>query len=73
MPLGPRVAVPDVVDEHVEPALLGADARKQPLDLRLDRMVSADGDAVVIISAVSSIVSGRPAVAGRPLRLRPVQ
>ena len=44
-PLGQRVAAPDVVDQDIEPTRVRADAGKELLDLRLDRVVGADGNA----------------------------
>ena len=71
------VAAPDVVDQNVEPAVRGLDPRGQRLDLGVHRVVDPHRDsrapaAAPINSAVSSMVSGRPGVAGAPRVLRPV-
>ena len=71
-----RLAAPDVVDQHVEPALLGVDPLHQVAHLLGFQVVDRDGDtpppAAVTSSAVSSMVSGR-SISERPARvLRPV-
>ena len=48
-PLGQRIAAPDVVDQHVQPALVGADAVEQPFDVRLHGVVRPDGDAATTL------------------------
>jgi hypothetical protein len=40
------LAAPDVVDENIETALLGADAIDQRRDLGRDEMIDPNGDAV---------------------------
>ena len=48
-PLGQRVAAPDVIDQHVQPTLFGADALEQPFDFRLHGVVRPDGDAAAAL------------------------
>ncbi len=43
-PAGERIAAPDVVDEHVEAAVLGADPVHQRRDVRRIGVVAADGN-----------------------------
>ena len=64
VPLEQLLAAPDVVDQDVEPALLGADALDQRFDLVGHQMIDRNGDALAAgrrttSSAVSSMVSGR--------------
>jgi len=46
VPLDQLLAAPDVVDEHVEAALLGLDPRDERLHLRGDQMVDLDRDPI---------------------------
>ena len=72
-----RLFAGDAVDEDVEPAVLAIDPADQRLDRQLDRVIDANRDgsppAALMISAVSSIVSGRWYADGLPRTLRPVQ
>ena len=71
------ISAPDVVHEDVETALLRSDAREQGLDLGGEGVIRAVGNPpparAVTISAVSSMVSGRPGVAPAARVLRPEQ
>jgi hypothetical protein len=46
VPLGELLAAPDVVDEHVQPALLGLDAPHERLDQGRLQMVNLDRDSL---------------------------
>ena len=77
VPLEEVLGAPDVVDEHVEAAVLGVDALDERRDLRGSRWSTATAmpspPAAVTSSAVSSIVSGRSTSERRSRVLRPVQ
>ena len=64
VPLEQLLAAPDVVDEHVEAALLGVDALDERLDLVGLEVVGRDGDAVA--------AGGRDELGGLLDRLRAV-
>ena len=76
-PFCQRVTAPDVVHQDVEPTRFRTDPREELLHYGFDRVVGEYGDpltpSAVTSAAVSSIVSGRPGVAGRSRTLRPVQ
>lgn len=71
------LATPDIVHEHVKASLLATNGLKEGSDLFFRHVAYLNRDATppaaVTISAVSSMVSGLPSVAGLPHTLRPVQ
>ena len=64
VPLGQLLAAPDVVDQHVQAALLGVDALHERLDLGRIEVVDRDGDPLA--------AGGADELGGLLDRLRPV-